>query len=76
MGPFLQLIFLLLFVCFLLVAGPWIFIWSINTLISSAMAMAPAETFVPQIAFGFWTWLAAVFVGGLAIIPSSLRSRK
>lgn len=62
------------FIVLLLILGPWLFIWGINTLIAAAMAGAPAGTFVPNIAFGFWTWLAAVFVGGMAIIPHARRS--
>lgn len=61
------------FICLLLLLGPWLFIWGINTLIAASMAGAPAGAFVPQIAFGFWTWAAAVFVGGLAILPHARR---
>jgi hypothetical protein len=73
MENLLKLIFISLFICVLLLAGPWLFIWGINTLITAAMIGAPASAFVPQIAFGFWTWLAAVFVGGLALIPRARR---
>ena len=74
MSNLIKLAFLIAFICFLLLAGPWLFIWGINTLIASAMSAAPVGAYVPQIAFGFWTWLAAVFVGGLAIIPTLRRS--
>lgn len=73
MDSLIKLVFLVAFICLLLLLGPWLFIWGINTLIASAMASAPVGAFVPQIAFGFWTWLAAVFVGGLAIIPTLRR---
>lgn len=74
MSSIVKLVLLILFVCFLLLIGPWLFIWAINTLIAAAMSAAPAGTYVPQIAFGFWTWLAAAIVGGFAILPSVRRS--
>lgn len=73
MSDVFKLIFLVLFICFILLLGPWLFIWGINTLVAASMVGAPAGAFVPQIAFGFWTWLAAVFVGGMAIIPHARR---
>jgi hypothetical protein len=73
MEALIKLVLIVLLICFLLLIGPWLFIWGINTLIAAAMIGAPAGAFVPQIAFGFWTWLAAVFVGGLAILPSVRR---
>lgn len=73
MSDLFKLILIVVFICFVLLIGPWLFIWGINTLIAASMAGAPAGAFVPQIAFGFWTWLAAVFVGGLAMIPSVRR---
>ena len=74
MSDVVKFVFLIFFVCFMLLIGPWLFIWAINTLISAAMASAPAGSFVPQIVFGFWTWLAAAIVGGFAILPSVRRS--
>ncbi len=53
----------ILVVLFALVIGPLLFIWGINTLIAAAMALAPATTFVPHIAFTPWTWLACVAIG-------------
>jgi hypothetical protein len=73
MSSLIKLVFIILFVCFILLIGPWLFIWGINTMIAASMVGAPAGAFIPQIAFGFWTWLAAVFVGGLAILPSVRR---
>lgn len=68
-----KFVFLILLVCALLLIGPFLFIWAINTLIAASMAAAPAGAYVPQIAFGFWTWLAAALVGGFAILPSVRR---
>ena len=74
MSDLVKLILIVALICFMLLIGPWLFIWGINTLIAASMVGAPAAAFVPNIAFGFWTWLAAVFVGGLAIIPHFRRS--
>lgn len=63
----------ILYVIFYLTAGPWCFIWAVNTLIAASMVGAAAGAFVPQIAFGFWTWAAAAIVGGLAILPAVRR---
>ena len=57
-----------------LLAGPWCFIWAINTLIASSMSAAPAGAYVPQIVFGFWTWTAAAVIGGFSILPTLRRS--
>lgn len=54
-------------IVFILIIGPWLFIWGVNTLIADAMIGAAAGTFVPQITFGFWTWLAAAILNGFAI---------
>jgi hypothetical protein len=48
-------------------AGPWCLIWAINTLV----AAGGVTTFA--IPFDFWTWLAALLLGGLSIIPKSRR---
>jgi hypothetical protein len=73
MSDLIKLILIVCVVCILLLLGPWLFIWGINTLIAASMVGAPSAAFVPQIAFGFWTWLAAVFVGGLALVPHARR---
>jgi hypothetical protein len=51
----------------MIMAGPWCMIWAINTLV----AAGGVTTFV--IEFNFWTWLAALLLGGLAIIPKIRR---
>ncbi len=73
MGSLGKLAFFVIIICLALLAGPWLFIWAINTLIAASMVGAPASAFVPQIAFGFWTWLAAALAGGFAILPSVRR---
>jgi hypothetical protein len=73
MSSIIKLALVVLMVCFLLLAGPRCFIWGINTLIAASMVGAAAGAFVPQIAFGFWTWVAACLVGGLAILPAVRR---
>jgi heme/copper-type cytochrome/quinol oxidase subunit 1 len=73
MGFFNNVIFQVGVILILLLAGPFAFIWGVNTLISAAMVGAPTTAFIPQIAFNFWTWLAAVFVGGFALIPKARR---
>jgi hypothetical protein len=74
MSAIVKLIFIAVIVAALLLVGPWCFIWAINTLIASAMSAAPAGAYVPQIVFGFWTWLAAAITGGFAILPTLRRS--
>lgn len=74
MVALLKFALLIAFICFILLIGPWLFIWGINTLIASAMASAPVGAYVPQIAFGFWTWLAAAIIGGFSILPMVRRS--
>lgn len=46
-------------IAILLMVGPWLLIWSVNTL----AAAGGATTFV--IPFTFWTWLAALLFAGL-----------
>lgn len=53
----------IIFIIVGLTLGPWCFIWAINTLV----AAGGVTTFV--IPFDFWTWLAAVILGGLQLIP-------
>lgn len=72
MGSLGKFVFVIVIIT-LLLAGPWLFIWTINTLIAASMAGAPGGTFVPQIAFHFWTWLAAVLIVGFAILPTIRR---
>jgi len=48
-----------LFIAIVLMIGPWLLIWSVNTL----AAAGGATTFV--IPFTFWTWLAALVFGGV-----------
>lgn len=62
----LKLILILLGLALLLMMGPWLFIWGINTL----AAAAGAAWTIP---FTFWTWLAALVLGGISWIPSSRR---
>lgn len=64
----LKLILGITLVIIMLVLGPWIFIWAINTLAHTGGAIAFT---VP---FTFWTWLAALLIGGRSI--SSLITRK
>lgn len=54
-------------VTLMIIAGPWCLIWAINTLV----AAGGVTTFI--IEFTFWTWLAALLLGGLAIIPKTRR---
>lgn len=73
MSSLVRLILAILIICFLLLIGPWLFIWAINTLII-ATGLVPAlpigsSAIGAPIAFSFWTWLAAVLVGGFSIIP-------
>lgn len=50
----LSLVFLILF---LLVVGPFIMVWGINELLEQAGV-------ANQLPYNFWTWLAAICVGG------------
>lgn len=54
---------------FLLTVGPWCFIWAINTLISAG----GITTFA--IPFTLKTWLAAVIIGGLSVLPGIRRKQ-
>lgn len=67
MTNLIKLVFSIVFICFILLIGPWCFIWAINTLV----AAAGVTTFV--IPFTFWTWVAAIVLGGMSIIPSVRR---
>ena len=73
MNSLVKLILIVVVIAVSLMVGPWLMIWSINTLVAASMVGAPASAFVPQIAFGFGTWLAAALLGGLAF---SLTSKK
>jgi hypothetical protein len=68
MGNLLKIIIVGVFISFLLIAGPWCVIWAINQLMISAIPNA-----IP-ITFNFWNWLAAVILGGVAILPGSRRN--
>ena len=57
----------LVFVVIMLMAGPWCLIWAVNTLVSAG---GVTGFFIP---FDFWTWLAALLLGGLSIIPKTRR---
>lgn len=70
MDNLLKLIVVLFIVGLVLIAGPWCLIWAVNTIALEAGWIVAAKV----IPFTFWTWLAAVLLGGLAIIPSSRRS--
>jgi hypothetical protein len=67
MSSIIKLALVALMICFLLLTGPWCFIWGINTLV----AAGGVTTF--NIPFTFWTWVAACLVGGLAILPAARR---
>ena len=77
MSNLFKLILFICFVCFILLAGPWCFIWALNAmligtgLIPSIAGLSAANG---PILFTFWNWLAAVILGGLAILPSVRRS--
>jgi hypothetical protein len=70
MDSLVKIILVVVVVAVLLMIGPWLAIWSINTLMAAAMVGAPAGAFVPHIAFGFWTWLAAALLFGLGIFAT------
>lgn len=60
----------LLLLIAILMLGPALFIWSINTMIiqSGLVSLATGTSaFFNPIPFNFWTWLASVFLGGLSI---------
>lgn len=74
MSNLIKLILFVCFVCFVLLAGPLCVIWAVNYFIQAAMIGAPAGAFIPHIAFEFYSWLAAVILGGMSILPSVRRS--
>ena len=63
MKDLFKLLFVGLFAAFLILVGPWCFLWAINVLVQAGGIVG----FV--IPFTFKTWLAALIVGGLSIIP-------
>jgi hypothetical protein len=63
MSNLIKLVLSIAFICFLLLIGPWCFIWAINTL---AVAGGATSFYIP---FTFWTWLAAIVLGGMSVIP-------
>ncbi len=58
MGKLFGGLFLIGLIIFLIILGPWCFIWAINTLVVAGGVTAF------HIPFDFWTWLAAVLLGG------------
>lgn len=78
MGNLVKIIFFVLFILFILVAGPWCFIWAVNTLLIASGLFpalgATASAVGTPIAFNFWTWLAALVLGGFSVIPRVRRS--
>jgi hypothetical protein len=63
----IKLVFWLAFVLLMVMAGPWCLIWAINTLVAAG---GVTTFFIP---FDFYTWLAALLLGGLSIIPKTRR---
>ena len=63
----IQLLVWLAFVALMVMAGPWCLIWAINTLVAAG---GVTGFFIP---FKFYTWLAALLIGGLSIIPNTRR---
>jgi hypothetical protein len=71
MKNFLKFIVALLLVAVFLTAGPFVFIWAVNTLAHASGSVALIGFNIP---FTFKTWLAALVVGGLAVLPAARRS--
>ena len=65
MSNLVKLILLIAFVVFLLLFAPWCMIWAVNTLVHAG---GVASFTIP---FDFWTWLAAVILGGFSFIAKS-----
>ena len=57
----------ILFIIVILAIGPWLFLWAVNTLVAAG---GVTGFYIP---FTFWTWLAAVLLGGFSIIPKARR---
>lgn len=77
MSNLLKVILIFGFFVAALIFGPWCFIWACNTLIINSglvPALVGASAVDGPIIFTFWTWLAAVIIGGLSIIPRFSRS--
>lgn len=71
MSSLIKIILSIAFVILLLIAGPWCMIWAVNTLIINSglvPALIGASAVDGPIVFTFWTWLAAVVLGGFSII--------
>lgn len=68
METLIKVVLIGLFIGFVLLAGPWIFIWAVNTLVTAG----GVTSF--HIPFTFWTWLAAACIGGFAILPTARKS--
>lgn len=78
MSNLVKIIFFALFILFVVIAGPWCFIWAVNTLLIASglfptLATATSAIGTP-IAFNFWTWLAALVLGGFSVVPRVRRS--
>jgi len=63
MKNFLKLVFVTLAAIAMLMLGPWLLIWAINMLVHAGGCM----TFT--IPFTFWTWLSAMIIGGMSVLP-------
>lgn len=67
-----RLIFSVLFFVLALMIGPWLFVWALNTMIiwSGLVAAWPigSSAVAGPIIFNFWSWLAAVILGGFGWI--------
>jgi len=63
MSDIFKIVLGVIFIIFMVTIGPWSVIWAINELV----AAGGVTTFA--IPFTFWTWLAALILGGLSIIP-------
>lgn len=62
-----KLVGIMLVIVIMVLAGPWCLIWAVNTLVAAG---GVTTFFIP---FDFWTWLAALLLGGLSIIPKTRR---
>ena len=58
---------MLALVILMVMVGPWCMIWAINTLVAAGGVTGF------YIHFTFETWLAALFLGGVSIIPRTRR---
>ncbi len=68
MENIIKLVIIGVIIAIVLLAGPWCLIWAVNTLVAAG---GVANFYIP---FTFWTWLAAIVLGGFAVLPGSRRS--